>query len=118
MKRFLVVTRAAPYGSVSAREATDLALATALFDQSVALLFIDDGVFQLLKDQNPKEIRQKNVNAIHQALPLYDVDQLFVCEASLAARGLKTSDLAQPVKVMDALDLKALLAEQDHILHV
>lgn len=118
MKRFLVVTRTAPYGSAAAKEATDLALAAALFDQSVSMLFIDDGVFQLLSHQNPKEIRQKNLSAIHQALPLYDVDQLFVCQTSLAKRGLSSADLAQNVQSLDTLEIRALFSEQDHIFHV
>lgn len=118
MKQFLVITSSAPYGSAQAREATDLALATALFDQKVSLLFQGDGVFQLLTDQNPAAIEQKNLSAMQQALPLYDVEDLFYCADSLQERGMDKNRLALPAKALSRSEIALLIRKQDHIFHV
>lgn len=118
MKQFLVITSSAPYGTAQAREATDLALAAALFDQKVSLLLQSDGVFQLLQDQNPAEIEQKNLSAMQQALPLYDVEDLFYCADSLQERGIDQNRLALPAKALSRSEIALLIRQQDHIFHV
>ncbi len=118
MKQFLVITSNAPYGTSQAREATDLALATALFEQKVSLLFQGDGVFQLLPDQNPAAIEQKNLSAMQQALPLYDVEDLFYCAESLQERGIESRTLALPAKALTRSEIASLIRQQDHVFHV
>ena len=56
VKKFLYVNRRAPHGTVYAHEALEVVLIGAAFDQDVSLAFIDDGVFQLKKDQYTSEI--------------------------------------------------------------
>ena len=118
MKQFLIITQSAPYGSSRAKEATDLALATALFDQQVAMLFMGDGVYQLLANQNPQAIEQKNLGAMQQALPLYDVEELYVCAESLQARGLSADDLSMSVTTLSGSEITTLFNAQDHIFNV
>ena len=48
-----VINSTAPYGVSNGQESLDLALAAANFGQDVTLFFVDDGVFQLLKSQQP-----------------------------------------------------------------
>ncbi len=50
-KKLLFISRHAPYGSSLARDALDAVLASSAYDQQLSLLFMDDGVFQLLKNQ-------------------------------------------------------------------
>jgi tRNA 2-thiouridine synthesizing protein C len=118
MNSFLIISRAAPYGSAAAREALELALACALFDREVALLLLDDAVYQLLPDHSPAGIGQKNLAAMQQSLPLYDVEKIYVCQTSLEARGLTTESLALPVTPVDPQSLKALLREYEAIINV
>ena len=118
MKHFLVISSSAPYGTSQAKEATELALATALFDQKVALLFQGDGVFQLLPNQNPAAVEQKNLSAMQQALPLYDVEDLFYCADSLQARGIDHERLALPANALSRSEIASLIRQQDHIFHV
>lgn len=118
MKSFLIISREAPYGSSGAREALELALACALFDQQVALLLLDDAVFQLLPDHNPGSIEQKNLAAMQQSLPLYDVENLYVCQRSLSDRGLSTQQLSMPVKPVDTAQLKLLIRDHDQVINV
>ena len=118
MNSFLIISRASPYGSAAAREALELTLACALFDREVALLLLDDAVYQLLPDHRPTGIGQKNLGAMQQSLPLYDVDKIFVCQRSLEARGLTTEALALPVTPIDSQSLKALLREYEAVINV
>src|SRR5690554_7301836 len=75
-KRILLISRHAPYGSSIAREALDAVLASAAYDQQISLLFMDDGVFQLLAEQDPGSIGQKSFASMLSALPLYDVTNI------------------------------------------
>lgn len=118
MNSFLIISRAAPYGSAAAREALELALACALFDREVALLLLDDALYQLLPDHSPGGIDQKNIGAMQQSLPLYDVEKIYVCQSSLEARGLDIESLALPVTPVDPQSLRALLREYEAVINV
>ncbi|WP_019332608.1 DsrE family protein, partial [Pseudomonas syringae] len=50
-RSLLIVSRQSPWSGPGAREALDIALAGGAFDLPVGLLFLDDGVFQLLPQQ-------------------------------------------------------------------
>jgi len=93
VKKFLYVNRRAPHGSNYAQEGLEVALIGAAFEQDVALAFIDDGVFQLKKDQDTSEIGTKNFSATYGALGDYDVQKAYVERESLTARGLTEDDL-------------------------
>lgn len=117
-KSFLIVTRAAPYGSSAAREALDVALTCSVFEQPITLLFLDDGVLQLLAGQSPAQVQQKSLNAVQQSLPLYDIERLCVSRTALQARGLDPAQLILPVELIDDSQLPALMAEHDVVLSI
>ena len=52
MKKFMFVNRRAPHGTVYSLESLEVVLITATFDQDVSLVFLDDGVYELVKGQN------------------------------------------------------------------
>jgi tRNA 2-thiouridine synthesizing protein D len=60
VKKFMFVNRKAPYGTIYALESLEVVLITATFDQDVSLVFIDDGVYELVKGQQTKGIGIKN----------------------------------------------------------
>jgi tRNA 2-thiouridine synthesizing protein C len=88
VKKFMFVNRKAPYGTIYALESLEVVLITATFDQDVSLVFIDDGVYELLKGQETKAIGIKNHSKTYRALDGYDVEKLYVDRASLEQRGL------------------------------
>ena len=92
-KKFLFVNRKAPYGTIYAWESLEVVLIGAAFDQDVALAFIDDGVYQLVKGQDTKEIGMKNFSPTYSALGDYDINKIYVEKESLVARGLTIDDL-------------------------
>jgi tRNA 2-thiouridine synthesizing protein C len=113
VKKFMFVNRRAPYGTIYALEALEVVLISAAFDQDVSLAFLDDGVYQLVKNQQTRAIEQKNFSPAYRALEGYDIEKLYVERDALAARGLSEEDLVVPVQVLGAGELSALMAEQD-----
>ena len=78
----LISLSQSPYGSRSAKESLDITLVLAAFEQNPVLLFIDDGVLQLLpKSQQPSP--HKHIGKIISALEMYDIDELWVETESL-----------------------------------
>ena len=117
VKKFLYVNRRAPHGTVYAHEALEVVLIGAAFDQDVSLAFIDDGVFQLKKNQDTSEIYTKNFSKIYSALEMYDVEKLFVEKESLVSRGLTEDDLSVDVKVIDSSEMKKLMSDSEVVLN-
>ncbi|MDY1045879.1 MULTISPECIES: sulfurtransferase complex subunit TusC [Pseudomonas] len=112
-KSMLIISRQAPWAGPAAREALDIALAGGAYDLPVSMLFLDDGVYQLTDAQAPGAVQQKNLAANLQALPLFGVDELFVCAASLARRGLSDAALAIAAQTQTDEQLRELLPRFD-----
>lgn len=117
MKSIAFVFTRAPHGSSSGREGLDAALATAALCDRVSLFFIGDGVLQLSENQQPERVLARNYIATFGVLPLYDVEQCYLCAASLAERGLSPEAArVLPAEVLDSATLHARLRTADHIL--
>jgi tRNA 2-thiouridine synthesizing protein C len=116
IKKFMYVNRRAPYGTVYALESLEVVLVGAAFDQDVSVVFADDGVFQLKKGQDTKELGMKNFSPTFRALEMYDVEKLYVEKESLEARGLTEEDLVVPVEVLSNSEIGKLMEQQDVVL--
>ena len=97
VKKFMYLNRKAPYGTIYALESLEVVLIAAAFDQEVSLVFLDDGVYQLMKGQSTDEIGMKNFSTIYGALGDYDIKKVYIEQESLAERGLCADDLQQLV---------------------
>jgi tRNA 2-thiouridine synthesizing protein C len=127
IKKFMYVNRRAPYGTIYAWESLEVVLIGAAFDQDVSLLFMDDGVFQLVKGQDTGEVEMKNFSPTYQALGDYDVTKLYVEKESLEERGLTLEDLMpltyededddwaekDSIKVVSRAEMADIMDEQD-----
>jgi tRNA 2-thiouridine synthesizing protein C len=116
VKKFMFVNRKAPYGTIYALESLEVVLITATFDQDVSLVFMDDGVYELVKGQQTKDIGIKNFSPSYRALEGYDIEKLYVDQDSLSARGLSEKDLLVPVEVLNTEQMGQLMAQQDVVL--
>jgi len=116
IKKFMYVNRKAPYGTIYALESLEVVLIGAAFEQDVSVVFMDDGVFEIVKGQDTAGIEMKNFSPTYRALEMYDVEKLYVTKESLDARGLTEEDLLVDVTVMTAAELADLMEEQDVIL--
>ncbi|MFU8765887.1 MAG: sulfurtransferase complex subunit TusC [Haliea sp.] len=115
-KSILVVSRHAHPGSSLPRSALDTALAAAAFDQPVALLFLGEGVLQLLSGQDSGAAGVRNLRKVLDSLPLYEIDTVYVDAAAAAAFGLARDALPSQAEWLDAAGIQSLLARHDHVL--
>ena len=115
VKKFMYVNRRAPYGTIYALECLEVVLITSAFED-VSLAFLDDGVFQLKKNQDTTGIGMKNFSNTYRALDDYEVEKIYVEKESLEARGLTADDLIIPVQVLSSSELREKLAQQDVVI--
>ncbi len=129
-KKFMYLNRKAPYGTIYALESLEVVLIGAAFEQDVSLAFIDDGVYQLVKNQSTDGIGMKNFSPTYTALGDYDVNQIFVEKESLEKRGLTVDDLMHltwededddwaekdSIRVVSSAELAEIFAQQDVVL--
>jgi tRNA 2-thiouridine synthesizing protein C len=116
MKAIAIIFRQSPHGNAAGREALDLALMAATYEQQVHLIFIDEGVLNLLDNQQPELIGCKDYIATFKALDLYEVASVVVSEVSLCGFGLDKTALVYPATVADDGQIRQLLAQVDEVL--
>lgn len=126
-KNFMYLNRRSPYGTVYALESLEVVLIAAAFEQNVSLAFIDDGVYQIVKDQNTDNIGMKNFSKTYRALGDYDINQLYVSAESLEERGLSADDLMHlvyededddwaekpSIKIVSSAEISNIMSKQD-----
>ena len=116
VKRFLYVNRKAPHGTVYALEELEMVLVAAMFEQDVHLAFLDDGVFQIRRNQKPSELEMKDFSKTYRALEDYGVEKIFVEKESIEERGLSPDDFIIPITVLGRNDLGSLMESMDVVL--
>lgn len=115
-KKILFLLRSAPYAGSKAYETLESLLVAAVFDQEVSVLFADDGVYQLLNEQDPSGIGTRSVGAGLKALSTYDVERVYASTQSLEERDVSISDIELPVDTLNAAQISALIAAQDAVI--
>ena len=113
----LIWSTHSPITSLSARETLDTALAFATYDQPVALLFSGKGVLQLADNQNARLSGAKNMFGLLKALPLYDLDKVYVSQQDLLALGV-TPPQNSPAEPLSDSAIAALLKEANHVIRI
>ena len=117
MKRVAFVFASAPHGSASGREGLDALLATSALTEDIGVFFLGDGVFQLLAGQQPQAILARDYIATFKLLALYDIENCWVCAASMRERGLTAeASFVTEVEVLEPDALRQQLNEYDVIL--
>ncbi len=107
MNSILYLVRKLP--GTLANETVDMVLVSGVFGQPTTVVFMDDGVFQLIGDG--EKIERKDTAKKWTALPTYDIDRVFVHQPSLAQRNIAESLLPGFVSVASDSDLEDLLRE-------
>ena len=117
-KSLTFITRQAPYGSNKAKLAMDAALASAVFEQKINFLFMDDGVFQLIQNQNAEFILSKTTGRALETLELYGIEKVLVDAVRLEERDLSAEDLAIPVKILKEEQVRQVAAHSDVVINL
>jgi tRNA 2-thiouridine synthesizing protein C len=108
-RRILFVIAHPPRRGALAQETLDELLVGAAFEQKVSVLFVGDGVFQLLDNPAAPDDGSRG----YRALPTYEVDDVYVEKRAMAQRGLSTDALALRARVLSRRAIQSLIAAQD-----
>jgi len=115
LKKVAIIFNQAPHGNTKGRETLDLVLALSDINQ-ISVFFIDEGVFHLLGNQQPDKILMRDYIATFGMLELYDINDIYVCDESLAKYNLITQPLIIDVKHVTKQTIANLLVTYDTIL--
>lgn len=107
----LLLCRSAPGQDDALAEMLDMALTLAVFGQSVALLFLGDGVRHLLA---PGNTPGRGCQTTLASLPDYGITG-WADEAALAQAGIDAVALPAPVTPLASEDVAALVARARHV---
>lgn len=77
-----------PFGSATSREGLDALLAASAFcdEDQIAICFLNDGIFNLIAQQQPDLLLQKDHISTFKLIELYDLTECFICQESVTAR--------------------------------
>lgn len=113
--KVLYIISVGPYSTAAGLEALDAILIGASFDLDVSILFVHDGVFQLKSGQDSNKSELKEYTKTFRALSDFGIDEIFVHDLSMIARGLEIDDLIVSVKVLNSLGVQNLLASRSKV---
>ena len=116
MEKVAILMRKAPYGSVYTAEGFRSVMGIGVFEMDAVLIFVEDGVYALVKDQNPEQLDMQPLGDGFPMLPEFGVNGFYVHQPSLEERGLSADDLVMEVQLIDNAGLAELLAEYDTVL--
>ncbi len=112
----LIVLRRSPYGSSLAKASLDVVFANAAFDQAVDLLFLGDGVLQLLPGQDSHILGMKNVGRLLASLPLYDINRVYVDAEAATRYKLDLKKAPVNTQLLGDAEMHQLMLNHDHLL--
>jgi tRNA 2-thiouridine synthesizing protein C len=114
----LIVMRSTPYGNTNAKDALDIALILATFEQSPSLLYQGAGLQQLLL-HSQHTTPFKHIGNILKAFPIYDIEQIYIDKASINEQNIsldKLNDLPVEYKLLDTNQVTELMYNHQHIM--
>ncbi|TCS60320.1 DsrE family protein [Varunaivibrio sulfuroxidans] len=126
-KTFTFLNRKAPYGTIYALEVLETVLISAAFEQHANIVFVDDGVYQIKKDQDTAAINMKNFSPTYGIIEMEKEDadededmdmvwRIIVEKESMEARGLSPDDFKVEVEVLSSAELADVLEQSDVVI--
>ena len=115
-RKVLLVIKNSPYGTLMASEGFRIATAMIAMDVLPQLLFIDDGIYCLLKNQRPEAA---GLNSHYERLKtLADLVGLYAVRDSMTKRDLKITDLDESfnVKLLSIDEAAKLIMENETVI--
>jgi tRNA 2-thiouridine synthesizing protein C len=113
----LIVITKSPHGSSACHEALDLALATASFEQEIALAFEGDGLLCFKPDQNYAQSGRKNLFKMLKALPVFGIEALYVITDSSELNDEHVAGIPENSQQIRSDQRGELYARFDNVLH-
>lgn len=106
----VILFRQAPYGTSFTGEGIRALSALQAFGVSLKVLFVDDGVFVLVKGQDPSALEIKSMGEGVKLLKENGLEEVLACRESLKERGIDEKDLIDvKITVVDRKEVRELL---------
>ncbi|AWX14468.1 sulfurtransferase complex subunit TusC [Mergibacter septicus] len=107
-----------PYGNSRSHEGLDALLAMAAYcdENELSVFFLNDGICNLLVQQQPDLILQKDTPAVFKLLDLYEIENRFVYQPDLERYQLNIQDLQLNCQPLDQKSFFATLQQAEKIL--
>ena len=116
--RITFISRSAPYGNNRANLCLDMALACAVFEQDVNYVFLDDGIYQLLKGQDGAAIQNKTLGNALETLALYGIENVYVDQQSLKVQGIVAAELLPSMQLIENDAVSKLIENSDTVFNL
>ena len=116
LTNFTFLARTAPYGNNRSNLLMDIALASSVFEQKSNYVFMDDAIYQLLKNQNADHIQTKTFGKAIEAINLYGINNIYVFEKSLKERSVSLDELILNPEVVNQQQLQKLIRNSQNVI--
>jgi tRNA 2-thiouridine synthesizing protein C len=116
MEKVVVLLRKAPYGRVYTAEAFRTIMGIAVFEMDICVVFMDDGVYALMKNQDPEKLEMKPLGDGFPILKDFNVKRFVVHDQALVDRGLSSDDLVMEVEIANGEQITKIFDEYGKVL--
>ncbi len=116
MKKVLLIVNKGPFGSVFAAEALRAGIAFAGMDLETKLVFADDGVFCLLKNQHPEVAEMTSLAEGFDNAEEFGL-KIFADAESVSERNLKNDDLIE-IKQVNKQQIRGFIDEAEAVINI
>ena len=116
MRSILFVFSRPPHGSINAQEGLDALLMGSAFT-TCSVLFVGDGLMQLVAGQSTDDLGTKNFSLSFGALKDYGVTRIACSKPDLVARGLNKDNFLIEVESLSAAAMQAFIRNHDKVLN-
>ncbi|CAL4325364.1 Protein TusC [Buchnera aphidicola (Eriosoma grossulariae)] len=118
MKSVAFIFSHSPYGCNIGREGVDSVLSASLVFKKIGLFFVNEGIFQLIPNQQPQKILLHNYLLLLELLPIYGIKTIYCCKKSFKDRGMSNiNNLSFNVKYLNPKDLKKYINNYNFIIN-
>lgn len=115
MKQILVINTQSSLNDLSGKEGLDLALIFGAFEQDVTMVFTGGACTQVIANQSPESINQKDYLSTIKALGIYDIENVYVSSAALEKYQLSEKPLIEGVQIASQNDLNEMKQTANHV---
>ena len=117
MQRLLILITKRPYHSIASQEGLDVILAASVFTEC-SVLFLSDGILQLLPDQKANDTKIKVFTRGYAALPNYGVERFYCQSSDLEKWSLDSKMLMlEPISLLPS-EINPLIRSFDKVLNL
>jgi len=116
LTNFTFLARTAPYGNNRSNLLMDIALASSVFEQKSNYVFMDDAIYQLLRNQNADHIQTKTFGKAIEAIKLYGINNIYVFEKSLTERSVSLDELVLNPEIINQKQLQKLIRNSQNVI--